>query len=155
MQNCKVGFKPEIVNKFETTLLDLCHNFDYLASDRVRVLAVSDIFGFIGLFPNSLGADYSQKNNIHKTKSKYHTVCKWCLLSESLVCHSKGTELYLSVYRYHIIVAMLVYVLPLVVMGINYTIVGLTLWGGEIPGDSSDNYQGQLRAKRKVSSSCF
>ncbi len=52
--------------------------------------------------------------------------------------------------RYHIIVMILVYVLPLVVMGITYTIVGVTLWGGEIPGDSSDNYHGQLRAKRKV-----
>lgn len=45
---------------------------------------------------------------------------------------------------------VLVYVLPLVVMAITYTIVGVTLWGGEIPGDSSDNYHGQLRAKRKV-----
>ncbi|XP_078125521.1 tachykinin receptor 3a [Sander vitreus] len=53
-------------------------------------------------------------------------------------------------FMYHTIVAVLVYVLPLVVMGITYTIVGLTLWGGEIPGDSSDNYHGQLRAKRKV-----
>ena len=52
--------------------------------------------------------------------------------------------------RYHIIVTVLVYVLPLVVMSITYTIVGVTLWGGEIPGDSSDNYHGQLRAKRKV-----
>ncbi|XP_072772538.1 tachykinin receptor 3a isoform X2 [Nerophis lumbriciformis] len=51
---------------------------------------------------------------------------------------------------YHIIVTVLVYVLPLVVMGITYSIVGVTLWGGEIPGDSSDNYHGQLRAKRKV-----
>lgn len=55
--------------------------------------------------------------------------------------------------RYHIIVTVLVYVLPLVVMAITYTIVGVTLWGGEIPGDSSDNYHGQLRAKRKVSMS--
>lgn len=53
--------------------------------------------------------------------------------------------------RYHIIVTVLVYLLPLVVMGITYTIVGVTLWGGEIPGDSSDNYHGQLQAKRKVS----
>ncbi|XP_005748752.1 tachykinin receptor 3a isoform X1 [Pundamilia nyererei] len=53
-------------------------------------------------------------------------------------------------FMYHIIVTVLVYLLPLVVMGITYTIVGLTLWGGEIPGDSSDNYHGQLRAKRKV-----
>ncbi|KAM9856995.1 tachykinin receptor 3a [Aulostomus maculatus] len=53
-------------------------------------------------------------------------------------------------FMYHIIVTVLVYVLPLVVMGITYSIVGVTLWGGEIPGDSSDNYHGQLRAKRKV-----
>ncbi|MGH0156265.1 UNVERIFIED_CONTAM: hypothetical protein FKN15_004096 [Acipenser sinensis] len=52
--------------------------------------------------------------------------------------------------RYHIIVTVLVYVLPLVVMGITYTIVGVTLWGGEIPGDTSDKYHEQLRAKRKV-----
>uniref|UniRef100_A0A8B9KR75 Neuromedin-K receptor n=1 Tax=Astyanax mexicanus TaxID=7994 RepID=A0A8B9KR75_ASTMX len=56
-------------------------------------------------------------------------------------------------FMYHIIVTALVYMLPLVVMGITYTIVGVTLWGGEIPGDSSDNYHGQLRAKRKVSKS--
>lgn len=46
--------------------------------------------------------------------------------------------------------SVLVYMLPLVVMGIAYTIIGVTLWGSEIPGDSSDNYHGQLRAKRKV-----
>ncbi|XP_042255284.1 tachykinin receptor 3-like isoform X2 [Thunnus maccoyii] len=53
-------------------------------------------------------------------------------------------------FKYHIIVTVLVYVLPLVVMGITYTIVGVTLWGGEVPGDSSDKYHGQLQAKRKV-----
>ncbi|KAI3353165.1 hypothetical protein L3Q82_019723, partial [Scortum barcoo] len=53
-------------------------------------------------------------------------------------------------FMYHIIVTALIYVLPLVVMGITYTIVGVTLWGGAIPGDSCDNYHGQLRAKRKV-----
>lgn len=52
--------------------------------------------------------------------------------------------------RYHIIVTVLVYVLPLLVMAITYTIVGCTLWGGEIPGDSADNYHSQIRAKRKV-----
>ncbi|MBN3312682.1 NK3R protein, partial [Atractosteus spatula] len=51
---------------------------------------------------------------------------------------------------YHIILTVLVYLLPLGVMGITYTIVGITLWGGEIPGDTSDNYHEQLRAKRKV-----
>ncbi|TTR84634.1 Neuromedin-K receptor [Bagarius yarrelli] len=51
---------------------------------------------------------------------------------------------------YHGIVAVLVYILPLVVMGIAYTIIGVTLWGSEIPGDSSDSYHSQLQAKRKV-----
>ncbi|KAG7267718.1 hypothetical protein CRUP_031608 [Coryphaenoides rupestris] len=50
----------------------------------------------------------------------------------------------------HIIVTMLAYVLPLVVMGITYTMVGATLWGGEIPGHSSDHYHDQLKAKRRV-----
>lgn len=59
-------------------------------------------------------------------------------------------NLFLWFGRYHIIVMFLVYMLPLVVMGITYTIIGMTLWGGAIPGDSSDNYHGQLRAKRKV-----
>uniref|UniRef100_A0A3B3UDW8 Neuromedin-K receptor n=1 Tax=Poecilia latipinna TaxID=48699 RepID=A0A3B3UDW8_9TELE len=51
---------------------------------------------------------------------------------------------------YHIIVTVLVYVLPLAVMGITYTVIGVSLWGSEIPGDSSENYHAQLRAKRKV-----
>ncbi|KAJ0050922.1 hypothetical protein NL108_009916, partial [Boleophthalmus pectinirostris] len=53
-------------------------------------------------------------------------------------------------FMFHIILMVLVYALPLVIMAITYTIVGVTLWGGEIPGDSSDNYHGQLQAKRKV-----
>lgn len=57
--------------------------------------------------------------------------------------------------RYHTIVTVLVYVLPLLVMAITYTIVGFTLWGGEIPGDSADNYHSQIRAKRKVNAPSF
>ncbi|XP_036620633.1 neuromedin-K receptor [Trichosurus vulpecula] len=53
-------------------------------------------------------------------------------------------------FTYHIIVTVLVYCFPLLVMGITYTIVGITLWGGEIPGDTSDRYHEQLKAKRKV-----
>ncbi|XP_037530822.1 neuromedin-K receptor-like [Nematolebias whitei] len=53
-------------------------------------------------------------------------------------------------FTYHIIVTVLVYVLPLAVMGVTYTIVGVSLWGSEVPGDSSDNYHAQLSAKRKV-----
>lgn len=53
-------------------------------------------------------------------------------------------------FRYHIIVAVLVYLLPLVVIAITYSVIGVTLWGGGMPGNSSDNYQEQLQAKRKV-----
>lgn len=35
-------------------------------------------------------------------------------------------------------------------MGCAYTTVGVTLWAGEIPGDSSEHYKEQLIAKRKV-----
>ncbi|XP_040003170.1 tachykinin receptor 3a [Xiphias gladius] len=71
-------------------------------------------------------------------------------LPRRTVCYVAWPRMDNDYFMYHIIVAVLVYVLPLVVMGITYTIVGLTLWGGEIPGDTSDNYHGQLRAKRKV-----
>ncbi|GCB63521.1 hypothetical protein scyTo_0009679, partial [Scyliorhinus torazame] len=52
-------------------------------------------------------------------------------------------------FIYQIAVLVLVYLLPLVVMAITYTIVGITLWGGEIPGDTLENYHEQLKAKRK------
>uniref|UniRef100_A0A8C2IIM7 Tachykinin receptor 1a n=1 Tax=Cyprinus carpio TaxID=7962 RepID=A0A8C2IIM7_CYPCA len=51
---------------------------------------------------------------------------------------------------YFVCVAVLIYFLPLLVMGCAYLVVGLTLWASEIPGDSSDRYQEQLNAKRKV-----
>nr|XP_020009049.1 neuromedin-K receptor [Castor canadensis] len=53
-------------------------------------------------------------------------------------------------FTYHIIVIILVYCFPLLIMGVTYTIVGITLWGGEIPGDTCDKYHEQLKAKRKV-----
>ncbi|KAG7225829.1 hypothetical protein INR49_014350 [Caranx melampygus] len=71
-------------------------------------------------------------------------------LPHRTICYVAWPRMADDSFMYHIIVTVLVYLLPLVVMGITYAIVGVTLWGGEIPGDSSDNYQGQLRAKRKV-----
>ncbi|MBN3274055.1 NK3R protein, partial [Polyodon spathula] len=52
--------------------------------------------------------------------------------------------------RYQIAVIILIYLLPLLVMLVTYSIVGVTLWGGEIPGASSEHYQNQIQAKRKV-----
>uniref|UniRef100_A0AAY4C3C6 Neuromedin-K receptor n=1 Tax=Denticeps clupeoides TaxID=299321 RepID=A0AAY4C3C6_9TELE len=106
------------------------------------------------------------KPRLSATATKVVIVCIWALavvlafplcyystiktLPRRTLCYlawPRGSE---DAVMYHIIVTVLVYILPLVVMGINYTIVGVTLWGGEIPGDTSDNYHGQLRAKRKV-----
>ncbi|NXI79591.1 NK1R protein, partial [Rhipidura dahli] len=51
---------------------------------------------------------------------------------------------------YHFSMTVLLYLLPLLVMGCAYGAVGHTLWASGIPGDSSDHYHEQLSAKRKV-----
>ncbi|KAJ8416077.1 hypothetical protein AAFF_G00380990 [Aldrovandia affinis] len=51
---------------------------------------------------------------------------------------------------YQITLIILIYVLPLLVMLVTYSLVGQTLWGSEIPGDASKHYQNQIQAKRKV-----
>lgn len=78
----------------------------------------------------------------------YYSTIK--VLPHRTLCYVAWPRKAEDTFMYHIIVTVLVYALPLVVMGITYTIVGVTLWGGAIPGDSCDNYHGQLQAKRKV-----
>ncbi|XP_034752903.1 substance-P receptor-like [Etheostoma cragini] len=56
----------------------------------------------------------------------------------------------LSLHRYYVCVTLLIYFLPLCIMGCAYTIVGVTLWASEIPGDSTEHYKKQMTAKRKV-----
>ncbi|XP_075465037.1 neuromedin-K receptor [Ascaphus truei] len=78
-----------------------------------------------------------------------------CLYSKTKVMPSRTLCLlawpgYEKKFTYQVFVVLLVYCFPLLVMGVTYTIVGITLWGGEIPGDTSDKYHEQLRAKRKV-----
>ncbi|MEE6460556.1 hypothetical protein FKM82_001005 [Ascaphus truei] len=78
-----------------------------------------------------------------------------CLYSKTKVMPSRTLCLlawpgYEKKITYQVFVVLLVYCFPLLVMGVTYTIVGITLWGGEIPGDTSDKYHEQLRAKRKV-----
>ncbi|XP_047425055.1 tachykinin receptor 1b [Mugil cephalus] len=51
---------------------------------------------------------------------------------------------------YYVCVTLLLYFLPLCIMGWAYMTVGITLWASEIPGDSSERYKEQLTAKRKV-----
>ncbi|XDV54725.1 hypothetical protein PO909_022953 [Leuciscus waleckii] len=51
---------------------------------------------------------------------------------------------------YYVCVVVLIYFLPLLIMGCAYLVVGRSLWASEIPGDSSDRYRQQLTAKRKV-----
>ncbi|KAI1887533.1 hypothetical protein AGOR_G00191290 [Albula goreensis] len=106
------------------------------------------------------------KPRLSATATKVVIVCIWALaivlafplcfystikkMPRRTICYVAWPRPAEDPFMYHIIVTVLVYMLPLVVMGITYTMVGITLWGGEIPGDSSDNYHGQLRAKRKV-----
>ncbi|KAF4071315.1 hypothetical protein AMELA_G00271800 [Ameiurus melas] len=106
------------------------------------------------------------KPHLSATATKVVIVCIWVLavvlafplcffstvkkLPMRTVCYVPWPQPEKDSFMYHIIVMFLVYMLPLVVMGITYTIIGMTLWGGAIPGDSSDNYHGQLRAKRKT-----
>ncbi|KAM4575924.1 tachykinin receptor 1a [Odontesthes bonariensis] len=69
-----------------------------------------------------------------------------------VVCYINWPEYTVCDFKkmYHVCVAILIYFLPLLVMGWAYLVVGLTLWASEIPGDSSDRYKEQLMAKRKV-----
>ncbi|NXN25663.1 NK1R protein, partial [Nycticryphes semicollaris] len=69
-----------------------------------------------------------------------------------LVCLVEWPEHNTNVYgkTYHFCMTILIYFLPLLVIGCAYTVVGITLWASEIPGDSSDRYHEQVSAKRKV-----
>ncbi|XP_041854672.1 tachykinin receptor 1a [Melanotaenia boesemani] len=72
--------------------------------------------------------------------------------TDRVVCYIEWPEYTVCNFEkmYQVCVAILIYFLPLLVMGCAYLAVGLTLWASEIPGDSSDRYREQLTAKRKV-----
>uniref|UniRef100_A0A672LMH8 Neuromedin-K receptor n=1 Tax=Sinocyclocheilus grahami TaxID=75366 RepID=A0A672LMH8_SINGR len=98
------------------------------------------------------------KPRLSATATKVVIVCIWALavilafplcfysttrtMPRRTICYVAWPRPSEDSFMYHIIVTVLVYMLPLVVMGITYTIVGVTLWGGAIPGDSSDNELG-------------
>ncbi|XP_010300784.1 non-selective voltage-gated ion channel VDAC3 isoform X2 [Balearica regulorum gibbericeps] len=69
-----------------------------------------------------------------------------------LVCLVEWPEHSTKAYgkMYHFCMTILIYFLPLLVIGCAYTVVGITLWASEIPGDNSDRYHEQVSAKRKV-----
>lgn len=73
-------------------------------------------------------------------------------LPDRVVCYIDWPEFTVCDFKkmYFVSVAILLYFLPLMVMGCAYLVVGMTLWASEIPGDSSDRYKEQLNAKRKV-----
>ncbi|XP_068518198.1 substance-P receptor [Anas acuta] len=73
-------------------------------------------------------------------------------LPDRLVCLVAWPEHSTQVYgkTYHFCMTILIYFLPLLVIGCAYTVVSITLWASEIPGDSSDRYHEQVSAKRKV-----
>ncbi|XP_015738547.1 substance-P receptor [Coturnix japonica] len=73
-------------------------------------------------------------------------------LPNRTVCLVEWPENSTDVYgkTYHFSMTVLIYFLPLLVIGCAYTVVSITLWASEIPGDSSDRYHEQVSAKRKV-----
>lgn len=77
-------------------------------------------------------------------EAQAHIITSFCLEYLSL------NNVLLS-HRYQIAMIILIYLLPLLVMLITYSLIGQTLWGSEIPGEASDHYQNQIQAKRKVS----
>ncbi|KAM9307122.1 tachykinin receptor 1b [Pholidichthys leucotaenia] len=74
------------------------------------------------------------------------------LLPARTVCYIDWPEYTIVDFKkiYYVCVTVLIYFLPLCIMGWAYTTVGFTLWASEIPGDSSEHYKEQLIAKRKV-----
>uniref|UniRef100_A0A8C9ZMJ3 Tachykinin receptor 1b n=1 Tax=Sander lucioperca TaxID=283035 RepID=A0A8C9ZMJ3_SANLU len=74
------------------------------------------------------------------------------LLPGRTVCYIDWPEYTPVDFRkiYYVCVTLLIYFLPLCIMGCAYMIVGVNLWASEIPGDSSEHYKNQLTAKRKV-----
>ncbi|XP_015283874.1 PREDICTED: substance-K receptor [Gekko japonicus] len=52
---------------------------------------------------------------------------------------------------YHITVIVLTYLIPLMVMFVTYSIIGMTLWNNSIPGDHTNKvyYQHQILAKKR------
>uniref|UniRef100_A0A4W4G2M6 Substance-P receptor n=1 Tax=Electrophorus electricus TaxID=8005 RepID=A0A4W4G2M6_ELEEL len=80
----------------------------------------------------------------------YYSNMDW--LPGRVVCYIDWPEYTLLDFKtiYYVCVAILLYFLPLLVMGCAYLVVGLNLWASEIPGDSSNRYHEQLNAKRKV-----
>lgn len=53
-------------------------------------------------------------------------------------------------FSYQFAVILLIYLLPLLVMLVTYSLVGRSLWGGHIPGEATEHYHSQITAKRKV-----
>uniref|UniRef100_A0A670ZQQ5 Tachykinin receptor 2 n=1 Tax=Pseudonaja textilis TaxID=8673 RepID=A0A670ZQQ5_PSETE len=60
--------------------------------------------------------------------------------------HSQRQQL-----TYHIAIILLIYVLPLTVMFVTYSAIGITLWHNDVPGDHTNMvyYQRKIIAKKK------
>lgn len=66
---------------------------------------------------------------------------------------SPGAQALDSPSRYHLIVIALIYFLPLVVMFVAYSVIGLMLWRRSVPGHQAHGANlRHLQAKKKVNS---
>ncbi|XP_067301410.1 neuromedin-K receptor [Pseudorasbora parva] len=108
---------------------------------------------------------HPMKPRLSAARTRAVIVCVW-MLAASLafpLCFFSKTEVrplrtvcYVAwprrdddAFIYHVMVAVLVYVLPLLLMAVSYSRIGLTLWGGGFTAHS-ENFQDHLQAKRKV-----
>uniref|UniRef100_A0A3Q2CRL5 Substance-K receptor n=1 Tax=Cyprinodon variegatus TaxID=28743 RepID=A0A3Q2CRL5_CYPVA len=66
------------------------------------------------------------------------------------VCMVDWPDDYGGTHHYQFAVILLIYLLPLLVMLVTYSLVGRSLWGGHIPGEATEHYHSQITAKRKV-----
>lgn len=80
---------------------------------------------------------------------------QYAIYSNIVIGVARFFTLSFSLCSYQFAVILLIYLLPLLVMLVTYSLVGRTLWGGHIPGEATEHYHSQITAKRKVAGLFF
>ena len=82
-------------------------------------------------------------------------ICKRCFGNDSLSCTLERILMFnLSLFRYNLIFLAMTYGIPMLAMGVCYTVISRVLWGGSHIGELNQRHVDAIRSKRKVSV-CF